>query len=329
MRLFCVILIGGIKMHAEVIAVGTEMLLGEITDTNSQVISEGLADLGINVFYHSLVGDNESRMTEVIRLAASRSDLVVISGGLGPTPDDLTKQVVARYLGRDLVVDEKAMTKIKGFFAKRKREMTPNNKMQAMYIDGAVSLQNEVGLAVGNYYHDELGTDFLLLPGPPHEMKSMFEKSAKPLLAQQYKGQQVLNSRLLRFFGIGESNLVTKLSDLIEKQKNPTIAPYAKENEVTLRLTASGSSDVDDQKLLDELEAKIQKRVGQYLYGHGENNSLPSVVVNKLRKRGLTLSASESLTGGSFQAEDGIRDRNVTGIQTCALPISFIMLLFA
>jgi len=302
MRLFCVILIGGIKMHAEVIAVGTEMLLGEITDTNSQVISEGLADLGINVFYHSLVGDNESRMTEVIRLAASRSDLVVISGGLGPTPDDLTKQVVARYLGRDLVVDEKAMTKIKGFFAKRKREMTPNNKMQAMYIDGAVSLQNEVGLAVGNYYHDELGTDFLLLPGPPHEMKSMFEKSAKPLLAQQYKGQQVLNSRLLRFFGIGESNLVTKLSDLIEKQKNPTIAPYAKENEVTLRLTASGSSDVDDQKLLDELEAKIQKRVGQYLYGHGENNSLPSVVVNKLRKRGLTLSASESLTGGSFQA---------------------------
>lgn len=289
-------------MHAEVIAVGTEMLLGEITDTNSQVISEGLADLGINVYYHSLVGDNEARMTEVVKLAASRSDLVVISGGLGPTADDLTKQVVARYLKRDLVVDKAAMQKITAFFKKRKREMTPNNKIQAMYVQGALSLPNEVGLAVGNYYQDPNGADFLLLPGPPHEMQSMFEKTAKPLLAKQYQGQQVLNSRLLRFFGIGESNLVTKLADLIDEQANPTIAPYAKENEVTLRLTAAGHSDAEDARLLDELEEKITDRVGEYLYGYGENNSLPAVVVNKLRQRKLTLSASESLTGGSFQA---------------------------
>lgn len=289
-------------MHAEVIAVGTEMLLGEITDTNSQVISEGLADLGINVYYHSLVGDNEARMTEVVKLAASRSDLVVISGGLGPTADDLTKQVVARYLKRDLVVDKAAMHKITAFFKKRKREMTPNNKIQAMYVQGALSLPNEVGLAVGNYYQDPNGADFLLLPGPPHEMQSMFEKTAKPLLAKQYQGQQVLNSRLLRFFGIGESNLVTKLADLIDEQANPTIAPYAKENEVTLRLTAAGHSDAEDARLLDELEEKITDRVGEYLYGYGENNSLPAVVVNKLRQRKLTLSASESLTGGSFQA---------------------------
>ncbi|MCI1953596.1 MAG: competence/damage-inducible protein A [Ligilactobacillus acidipiscis] len=289
-------------MHAEVIAVGTEMLLGEITDTNSQVISEGLADLGINVYYHSLVGDNEARMTEVVKLAASRSDLVVISGGLGPTADDLTKQVVARYLKRDLVVDKAAMQKITAFFKKRKREMTPNNKIQAMYVQGALSLPNEVGLAVGNYYQDPNGADFLLLPGPPHEMQAMFEKTAKPLLAKQYQGQQVLNSRLLRFFGIGESNLVTKLADLIDEQANPTIAPYAKENEVTLRLTAAGHSDAEDARLLDELEEKITDRVGEYLYGYGENNSLPAVVVNKLRQRKLTLSASESLTGGSFQA---------------------------
>lgn len=289
-------------MHAEVIAVGTEMLLGEITDTNSQVISEGLADLGINVYYHSLVGDNEARMTEVVKLAASRSDLVVISVGLGPTADDLTKQVVARYLKRDLVVDKAAMQKITAFFKKRKREMTPNNKIQAMYVQGALSLPNEVGLAVGNYYQDPNGADFLLLPGPPHEMQAMFEKTAKPLLAKQYQGQQVLNSRLLRFFGIGESNLVTKLADLIDEQANPTIAPYAKENEVTLRLTAAGHSDAEDARLLDELEEKITDRVGEYLYGYGENNSLPAVVVNKLRQRKLTLSASESLTGGSFQA---------------------------
>ena len=140
------------------------------------------------------------------------------------------------------------------------------------------------------------------MPGPPHEMQSMFEKTAKPLLAKQYQGQQVLNSRLLRFFGIGESNLVTKLADLIDEQANPTIAPYAKENEVTLRLTAAGHSDAEDARLLDELEEKITDRVGEYLYGYGENNSLPAVVVNKLRQRKLTLSASESLTGGIFQA---------------------------
>lgn len=289
-------------MHAEIIAVGTEMLLGEITDTNSQVISAGLADLGIDVYYHSLVGDNRQRMTEVIQLAAQRSDLIVISGGLGPTPDDLTKQVVAEYLGHELVVDEEALQKITNFFAVRNREMTPNNKIQAMYIDGAISLPNEVGLAVGNYYQDPTGPDFLLLPGPPHEMQAMFDEAAKPLLAENYSGQQVLTSRLLRFYGIGESNLVTKLADLIEQQSNPTIAPYAKVNEVTLRLTATGHTALEDQQLLDGLEEKITARVGQYLYGYGENNSLPAVVVQQLKQQGLTLSAAESLTGGGFQA---------------------------
>ncbi len=289
-------------MHAEIIAVGTEMLLGEIIDTNSQYISEGLADLGIDVYYHDLVGDNESRMTEVVKLAAARSDLVILSGGLGPTQDDLTKQVVAGYLKRKLVVDQPALTKIKEFFTARKRELTPNNKVQAMYIDGALPLPNEVGLAVGNFYRSPQGADFLLLPGPPHEMEAMFDKTAKPLLAAQYKRDQVLNTRILRFFGIGESNLVTKLNDLIDAQVNPTIAPYAKENEVTLRLTASGKTTEEGQGMLDQLEKKIRGRVGQYIYGYGENNSLPAVVVNKMIQRGLTLSASESLTGGSFQA---------------------------
>ncbi|HIW89122.1 MAG TPA: competence/damage-inducible protein A [Candidatus Ligilactobacillus excrementipullorum] len=289
-------------MHAEVIAVGTEMLLGEITDTNSQVISEGLAQLGIDVYYHSLVGDNEQRMTETITLAASRSDLVVISGGLGPTPDDLTKQVVAKYLHRQLVVDQEALAQITTFFAERHREMTPNNRIQAMYIEGAQSLPNYVGMAVGNYYQNPNGADFLLLPGPPQEMQTMFEQVAKPLLAKNYARQQVLTSRLLRFYGIGEANLVTKLADLIDQQVNPTIAPYAKDNEVTLRLTASGSDEMTDQKLLDELETKIRARVGEYLYGYGEKNSLPAVVVQELTERGLTVSAAESLTGGGFQA---------------------------
>ncbi|GBG94595.1 damage-inducible protein CinA [Ligilactobacillus salitolerans] len=289
-------------MHAEIIAVGTEMLLGEIVDTNSKYISEGLADLGIDVYYHSLVGDNETRMEEVISLAAARSDLVILSGGLGPTPDDLTKQVVARFLQRKLVVDQVALRKISAFFEARKRTMTPNNKVQAMYIDGAVSLPNEVGLAVGNFYHSDQGADFLLLPGPPHEMETMFDQTAKPLLASQYQRSQILSTRLLRFYGIGESNLVTKLADLIDEQVNPTIAPYAKETEVTLRLTATGQTEAENQQLLDDLEEKISARVGRYLYGYGENNSLPAVVVEKLKQRGLTISAAESLTGGSFQA---------------------------
>lgn len=289
-------------MHAEIIAVGTEILLGQIVDTNTRLVGQVLADLGIDVYYQTVVGDNEVRMRAAIDLAAKRSDLVILTGGLGPTKDDLTKQVVAAYLGKQLVEDEAAMLKIKRHFEISQRKMTANNRLQALYIEGSKPLANETGLAVGDFYQAEQGPDFMLLPGPPSELRPMLFKVALPLLKQAYRQDQILSSRVLRFFGIGESQLASQLDDLIENQTNPTIAPYAKDNEVTLRLTASAKDEQEAQNLLDGLESKIAKRCGQYLYGYGDDNSLAQVVMTKLREKHLTITAAESLTGGQLQA---------------------------
>ena len=289
-------------MHAEIIAVGTEILLGQIVDTNTRLVGQVLADLGIDVYYQTVVGDNEVRMRAAIDLAAKRSDLVILTGGLGPTKDDLTKQVVAAYLGKQLVEDEAAMLKIKRHFEISQRKMTANNRLQALYIEGSKPLANETGLAVGDFYQAEQGPDFMLLPGPPSELRPMLFKVALPLLKQAYRQDQILSSRVLRFFGIGESQLASQLDDLIENQTNPTIAPYAKDNEVTLRLTASAKDEQEAQALLDGLESKIAKRCGQYLYGYGDDNSLAQVVMTKLREKNLTITAAESLTGGQLQA---------------------------
>lgn len=289
-------------MHAEIIAVGTEILLGQIVDTNTRLVGQVLADLGIDVYYQTVVGDNEVRMKAAIDLAAKRSDLVILTGGLGPTKDDLTKQVVAAYLGKRLVEDEAAMLKIKRHFEISQRKMTANNRLQALYIEGSKPLANETGLAVGDFYQAEQGPDFMLLPGPPSELRPMLFKVALPLLKQAYRQDQILSSRVLRFFGIGESQLASQLDDLIENQTNPTIAPYAKDNEVTLRLTASAKDEQEAQHLLDGLESKIAKRCGQYLYGYGDDNSLAQVVMTKLREKNLTITAAESLTGGQLQA---------------------------
>ena len=290
------------KMHAEIIAVGTEILLGQIVDTNTRLVGQVLADLGIDVYYQTVVGDNEVRMRAAIDLAAKRSDLVILTGGLGPTKDDLTKQVVAAYLGKQLVEDEAAMLKIKRHFEISQRKMTANNRLQALYIEGSKPLANETGLAVGDFYQAEQGPDFMLLPGPPSELRPMLFKVALPLLKQAYRQDQLLSSRVLRFFGIGESQLASQLDDLIETQTNPTIAPYAKDNEVTLRLTASAKDEQEAQALLDGLESKIAKRCGQYLYGYGDDNSLAQVVMTKLIEKHLTITAAESLTGGQLQA---------------------------
>ena len=289
-------------MHAEIIAVGTEILLGQIVNTNTRLVGQVLADLGIDVYYQTVVGDNEVRMRAAIDLAAKRSDLVILTGGLGPTKDDLTKQVVAAYLGKQLVEDEAAMLKIKRHFEISQRKMTANNRLQALYIEGSKPLANETGLAVGDFYQAEQGPDFMLLPGPPSELRPMLFKVALPLLKQAYRQDQILSSRVLRFFGIGESQLASQLDDLIENQTNPTIAPYAKDNEVTLRLTASAKNEQEAQALLDGLESKIAKRCGQYLYGYGDDNSLAQVVMTKLREKHLTITAAESLTGGQLQA---------------------------
>jgi len=292
-------------MQAEIIAVGTEILLGQIVDTNSAFIARELAEAGIEVYYHSLVGEKADRLTAVVNQARSRSDLVIISGGLGPTKDDLTKQTVAHLLGVKLIEDAAAMVKIRKHFATAERPMTPNNRLQALYPEGSQPLKNRTGMAVGAFYQDPNAADIMLLPGPPSEAEPMFAEQAVPLLKATYHRDEYLVSRVLRFFGIGEGQLVTLLSDLIDGQTNPTIAPYAKVNEVTLRLTAQAKDEATGQQLLDEMTATIKDRVGDYLYGYGDDNSLAAVVVNEMIDRHLTITGAESLTAGKFQSTLG------------------------
>ncbi|MBG9366938.1 competence/damage-inducible protein A [Streptococcus sp. NLN64] len=288
-------------MKAEIIAVGTELLMGQIANTNAQFLSQELAGLGIGVYYHTVVGDNVERLTEVLRLAKERADWVILSGGLGPTEDDLTKQTLATFLGRDLVPDPEAMAKIDAFFASNpKRIRTANNDRQADTIEGARVLPNRTGLAVGSLIENQ-GVTYVLLPGPPSELKPMFLEQVAPLLKQE----QALYSRVLRFFGIGESQLVTRLADLIANQTNPTLAPYAKVGEVTLRLTAQAASPEEGESLLDQLETAILQEgdLQDYLYAYGDHQSLAQTVLDLLKEKELTLTAAESLTAGLLQAE--------------------------
>ncbi|EOT39100.1 competence/damage-inducible protein A [Enterococcus columbae] len=293
-------------MNAEIIAVGTEILIGQIVNSNATYLSEQLAQQGINVYYHTAVGDNVKRLTDVLTTAKQRSDLIVLCGGLGPTPDDLTKQTVAEFVHQELVYDTQGYQRLMDYFANSKRPMTENNLLQALVFKDGEGIQNPNGLAVGIYYEDKVShTHYLLLPGPPRELKAMFAQGVIPLLQRFNDENEQFISRVLRFYGIGESRLVTELSDLIEQQTNPTIAPYAKTNEVTLRLTVKTKDEASGNHLLDELEARIMARVGSYFYGYGDDYSLVEATVDTLKQAQVTLAAAESLTTGLFQATLG------------------------
>lgn len=281
-------------MNAEIIAVGSELLLGQIANTNAQFISEQLALLGIDVFFHTVCGDNEPRLRDAIKKAESRAELIIFTGGLGPTKDDLTKETVAQVLGKKLVADQKAMDSMLDYFKVTGREMTENNLKQALVIEGSHILPNSQGMAPGMIV-EEGGHVYLLMPGVPSEMRPMFLDFAKSYFAHRHS--QHIQSRVLRFFGIGESQLETKIIDLIDAQSNPTIAPLAKESEVTLRLTAKHESKEEAKKMLDLIEKKIDQRVGTYLYGYDEV-SLPEVVFGLLQAEKKTIAFAESLTGG-------------------------------
>ncbi|MCO4472528.1 competence/damage-inducible protein A [Streptococcus infantarius] len=293
-------------MKAEIIAVGTEILTGQITNTNAQFLSEEFAKLGIDVFFQTAVGDNEERLLSIIDLASKRSDLVVLCGGLGPTEDDLTKQTLAKYLGRNLVFDEQASKRLNEFFATRPQfTRTANNERQAQLIEGSTPLRNSTGLAVGGVIEVD-GVTYVVLPGPPSELKPMVWDYLVPLLSSDHKQ---LYSRVLRFFGIGESQLVTVLSDLIDNQTDPTIAPYAKTGEVTLRLSTKADDIESAKEKLDQLEQKILSKktlnsipLENLLYGYGDDNSMARVVFDLLKKKHKTITAAESLTAGLFQS---------------------------
>ncbi|RNB91797.1 competence/damage-inducible protein A [Brevibacillus fluminis] len=285
-------------MKAEIIAVGTELLLGQIANTNAQFLSRKLAEIGVSVYFHSVVGDNAKRLDETIKLAASRSDLVIFSGGLGPTQDDLTKETVAAHLGRSLMTDELAMQRITAFFEQRGIVMTENNRKQALVIDGSTVFANDHGMAPGMGYTKD-GVTYVLLPGPPSELYPMVDRYVMPFLMDLLPGKQVFHSRVLCFFGIGESALEERLLDLIESQSNPTIAPYAKEFEVTLRITARAQTVEEAERLIVPVEAEIRSRLGQYVYATGET-SLHQVLVESLKDRQETIAFAESCTGGTL-----------------------------
>ncbi|WP_126426541.1 competence/damage-inducible protein A [Brevibacillus marinus] len=287
-------------MRAELIAVGTELLLGQIANTNAQFLSQRLAALGINVYFHTVVGDNDERLLFVTRQAAERSDLVIFTGGLGPTQDDLTKETVAAHLGLPLVTDEEAMRRIAAFFERRGIKMSENNRKQALVIEGCTVFPNDRGMAPGMALTRD-GTTYVLLPGPPSELNPMFDRYVFPFLSRLLPARQVFHSRVLRFFGIGESALEERLLDLIEQQTNPTIAPYAKDFEVTLRITARADSVEAAEQLIAPVEAQIRSRVGEYIYGEGETQ-LHEVFVQALRRQQVTVACAESCTGGALSA---------------------------
>ena len=292
-------------MKAEIIAVGTEILTGQIVNTNAQFLSEKLAEIGVDVYFQTAVGDNEARLLSLLEIASQRSNLVILTGGLGPTEDDLTKQTLAKFLGKNLVFDPQAQEKLDIFFAHRPdHARTPNNERQAQIVEGATPLPNETGLAVGGVSEVD-GVTYVVLPGPPSELKPMVLNQLLPKLMTGTK----LYSRVLRFFGIGESQLVTILADLIDHQTDPTLAPYAKTGEVTLRLSTKAVSQEKADQALDILENQILNRqtfeghsLRDICYGYGEETSLASVVVEELKKRQKSITAAESLTAGLFQA---------------------------
>lgn len=292
-------------MKAEIIAVGTEILTGQIVNTNAQFLSEKLAEIGVDVYFQTAVGDNEARLLSLLEITSQRSNLVILTGGLGPTEDDLTKQTLAKFLGKDLVFDPQAQEKLDIFFAHRPDyARTPNNERQAQIVEGATPLPNETGLAVGGVSEVD-GVTYVLLPGPPSELKPMVLNQLLPKLMTGTK----LYSRVLRFFGIGESQLVAILADLIDHQTDPTLAPYAKTGEVTLRLSTKAVSQEKADQALDFLESQILSRqtfegisLRDICYGYGEETSLASVVVEELKKRQKSITAAESLTAGLFQA---------------------------
>lgn len=281
-------------MKAEILAVGTELLMGQIVNTNAQYLSSRLPQVDVGVYYHSVVGDNPERLKESLELALDRCDVVITTGGLGPTQDDLTKETIAQVCGRKLVLHRESLEAMKVFFARLGREMTQNNEKQAYMPENGIILKNNNGTAPGCIIeHGE--KVIIMLPGPPSEMKPMFEDFVYPYF--ENRSSCTIESCYLRVFGIGESALETKILDMIDRQTNPTIATYAKEGEVTIRVTARVLKGQDPQALLKPVVEEISRRTGNCLYSQ-ENHTLVQVVADLLLKNNITLATAESCTGG-------------------------------
>ena len=282
-------------MKAEILAVGTELLLGDILNTNAQFLAQELANLGIEVYYQTVVGDNPQRLKDTIFHAFSRADLIITTGGLGPTEDDLTKETAAEYFGERLILDERALGRIRKYFDRTGRVMTENNVKQAMVPEkNGIVLYNDNGTAPV-IIMEKIGKMIVMLPGPPRETIPMFHKQEKPYLAK--KQEFTFVSRILRVAEVGESAMEERVKDIIDAQTNPTIAPYAKDGEAILRITAKARDEEEANRLIDPVAAVLKERLGDAVYGEGETD-LETVVAEQLLQKQLTLAVAESCTGG-------------------------------
>lgn len=291
-------------MTAEFISVGTEILLGNIVNTNSAFLAEKCAQLGLSVYYQTVVGDNEERLYDTVKTALGRSDIVILTGGLGPTEDDLTKEVTARVFGWELEEDSHSRERIECYMEQYRknrpnRKITSNNWKQALVPKGAIVLDNDNGTAPGLILEKD-GKTAILLPGPPNEMQPMFMNQVYPYLRELQP--EIIYSQMVKICGIGESQVAEEIADLIEKQTNPTIAPYAKTGEVHLRITAKGESEKECKKLIKPVVRELKVRFGKNIFATDESKTLEEAIVDMLRDQKLTLALAESCTGGAVSS---------------------------
>ncbi len=283
-------------MKAEILSVGTELLLGQIVDTNANYLAQQLPALGIDLYFVSQIGDNRQRLADGFRRGLERSELVIVTGGLGPTEDDLTREAIADVFGEPLEVQPHLERELREFFSRRGRTMPERNVKQATTIRSGTYLPNPVGTAPG-WWVERGDRTIVAMPGVPHEMRKMWQEQAVPRLAPKV-GAGAIVSRTLKLVGIGESHAEEAVGDLT-RSTNPTLATYAKSDGIHLRLTAKADTTGGAEALLEVFEPRVRERVGQWIYG-GESDSLPAVVGALLRQRGLSLAVAESATGGQL-----------------------------
>lgn len=296
-------------MRTEIIAVGTELLLGEIVNTDAPMIAQGLAELGIGVYFQTVCGDNPDRLKSVLEVAKQRADLIITTGGLGPTADDLTKETIAAAFGKGLVRDEESMIRLREHF--KGRTMTKNNEKQADVPEGCTVFQNDWGTAPACAFEGE-GCLVIMLPGPPRECTPLFREKVMPFLEKRRGG--ALCSRYVKVFGMGESEMASRLSRQMDTWENPTAAPYAKEGECLVRITAMGKDKEEAFAMTEPAVREVRQVLGDVVYGV-DVDSLEQVVVQEMTARGLTLATAESCTGGLM----GKRITDVPGASACYL----------
>lgn len=285
-------------MVVELISVGTEILLGNIVNTNAAYLAEKIALLGLSCYHQSAVGDNEERLEDAIRLALSRSDIVILSGGLGPTKDDLTKEVTAKVFGKKLVEDSRTRERIRSFFERLQHaeKITSNNWKQAMVPEGAIVVDNHNGTAPGLILEGEDGKRAILLPGPPNEIRPMFERDIAPYLNRlQPEG---IYSKMVKVCSIGESRAETMVADLMDAQTNPTLAPYAKTGEVHFRVTAKAGDEETAEAMMKPMIEELYRRFGDKIYTTEEDVTLEEAIVALLKEKNMKVTTAESCTGG-------------------------------